>query len=70
MDGDHVLERQLGGPDELENLWPLQASENRSSGSTVKSMAVTYKGEQMTVHEARKKRDKDFLYLLVRSVRG
>ena len=32
-DGDHVVETQIGGPNELFNLWPLQASENRSSGS-------------------------------------
>lgn len=38
MDGDHVVERQLGGPDILGNLWPLDASENRSAGSTLRGM--------------------------------
>lgn len=38
MDGDHVMERQLGGPDELYNLWPLNSSENRSGGSTLSSL--------------------------------
>ncbi|MDA9504183.1 hypothetical protein XI09_05275 [Bradyrhizobium sp. CCBAU 11386] len=35
-DGDHVMEKQLGGPDEESNVWPLNYSKNRSSGSTVK----------------------------------
>lgn len=38
MDGDHVMEMQLGGPNALPNLWPLDASENRSSGSLISSM--------------------------------
>ncbi len=69
MDGDHVMERQLGGPDIISNLWPLPAGENRSSGSTVNSMQVTFQGKQMTVHEARQKRKKRSLYLLIKSVR-
>ena len=39
-DGDHLVEMQLGGPNELENLWPLKASQNRSGGSRVASMVV------------------------------
>lgn len=41
MDGDHLVEMQLGGPNILENLWPLQASENRSGGSRTASMSFT-----------------------------
>lgn len=67
MDGDHVMERQLGGPDSPANLWPLQAGENRSSGSTVKSMKVTFKSKSVTVHEARQKRKKKPLHLLIKS---
>jgi len=66
FDGDHVVERQIGGPDELYNLWPLDRSENRSSGSIVKSLKCTYKGQQITVHEARVQRGKT-IYLLIRS---
>lgn len=69
MDGDHVMERQLGGPDAINNLWPLPLGENRSSGSTVKSMAVKFKGKSMTVHEARQKRKKKALHLLIKTVR-
>jgi hypothetical protein len=36
QDGDHVIEMQLGGEDVLENLWPLDASENRGAGSVVR----------------------------------
>jgi hypothetical protein len=35
MDGDHVVEMQVGGRNVEQNLWPLDASENRSSGSTL-----------------------------------
>lgn len=44
MDGDHVVERQLGGPDILGNLWPLDASENRSAGSTLRGMTFPNPG--------------------------
>jgi len=36
-DGDHVMEKQLGGPDEFANVWPLDSSRNRESGSKVRS---------------------------------
>jgi len=41
LDGDHVIEMQLGGPNILPNLWPLQKGENRSSGSTIASMSFS-----------------------------
>jgi hypothetical protein len=71
LDGDHVMERQIGGPDAIENLWPLPKGENRSSGSTVKSMKVTFKGKEQTVHTARQARKKkNTLSLLVKKVIG
>jgi hypothetical protein len=36
-DTDHIVEKQLGGPDALSNLWPLNESTNRSSGSIVRN---------------------------------
>jgi hypothetical protein len=36
-DGDHVMEKQLGGPDLENNVWPLNSSVNRSSGSRMKN---------------------------------
>jgi hypothetical protein len=72
LDGDHVIERQLGGPDELWNLWPLDSSENRSSGSTVKSISVSYKGQPENIHKVREKRKKkkNTLHILIKSVKG
>lgn len=50
MDGDHVVEMQIGGPNALPNLWPLAAGENRSSGSTIASMTFTKPdGSQITM---------------------
>jgi len=48
-DGDHLVEMQLGGPNSLENLWPLDASLNRSGGSIVKSMQVKLPGGSGTI---------------------
>ena len=69
LDGDHVMERQLGGPDAINNLWPLQSGENRSSGSTLNSMKVTFQSQVMSVHEAREKRQKKkkALFILIKS---
>jgi hypothetical protein len=69
-DGDHVLERQLGGPDEIRNLWPLHSSENRSSGSTLNNMQVKIGKDTLSLPKARAKRKKDYLYLLIRSTKG
>jgi hypothetical protein len=72
MDGDHVMERQLGGPDLIANLWPLTAGENRSSGATVNTMKVTFGGKPMTVHDAQQKRrkKKDLpLHLLIKTTK-
>lgn len=40
FNADHVLERQLGGADSLDNLWPLNASINGSGGSALHYMQV------------------------------
>lgn len=32
-DGDHVVELQVSGEDNIKNVWPLNSSENRRSGS-------------------------------------
>lgn len=69
LDGDHVMERQIGGPDHLDNLWPLEKGENRSSGATVKNIRVDYGGKEKTIHEARVKARKT-IYLLIRSTKG
>jgi hypothetical protein len=30
------MEKQLGGPDDVSNVWPLNSSVNRSSGAVIK----------------------------------
>jgi len=56
-DGDHVLERQVGGADALENLWPLDLGENRASGATLASAQLRVPGESTTIPmETAKKR--------------
>lgn len=39
-DVDHVVELQIGGKDQWDNLWPLPAGENRSSGSIIRGAKV------------------------------
>ncbi|MFZ4573652.1 MAG: eCIS core domain-containing protein [Phycisphaerales bacterium] len=40
LDGDHVVELQIGGKDELENLWPLNSKENQTSGGKLRGTKV------------------------------
>jgi len=40
-DTDHIVEKQLGGPDSVSNLWPLNAGINRSSGGTVRGQIAS-----------------------------
>jgi hypothetical protein len=35
-DGDHVMEKQLGGPDAWENVWPLDSGTNQASGRNLR----------------------------------
>lgn len=70
LDGDHVHEIQLGGKDEITNLWPLDRSENRSSGSLLKDMTVDMPdGKKATLKDAEKKRPGD-LWLIITSTRN
>ena len=39
-DIDHVVELQIGGQDQRDNMWPLPKGENRSSGSIIKAATV------------------------------
>ena len=43
LDADHVMETQLGGPNRLGNLWPLNDSINRNAGSQLSRMIFTEK---------------------------
>ncbi len=54
LDGDHVHEMQLGGQNVLENLWPLDKSTNRGSGSTIDKADVRLRdGRVIKVYQLR-----------------
>jgi hypothetical protein len=39
-DADHVVELQVSGPDDFNNLWPLESKENQQAGSRLKNTRV------------------------------
>lgn len=63
MDLDHVHEVQFGGlaqNDKVENLWPLDASLNRSKGSRLSRAAVEYpKGTNTTIDTIKRIQNSD-----------
>jgi hypothetical protein len=78
-DIDHVVELQIGGKDEYDNMWPLPSGENRSSGAVIKqsTLEIQMTKEQKLVKtglEEKKKAGKgkkpqDGLWLLIKSTR-
>jgi hypothetical protein len=70
-DGDHVLERQVGGPDVMENLWPLELSENRTSGGTLASSALEVPGSNasLPMETAKKQAKTRSVWLVIRSMK-
>jgi hypothetical protein len=55
-DGDHILERQMGGEDELSNLWPLEAGENRGGGSSLSQRVFKDpKGKEIPISDLKDK---------------
>jgi hypothetical protein len=42
LQGDHVHEIQVGGDDDLKNLWPLDTDINQTSGSKIRLASVHY----------------------------
>lgn len=67
LDGDHIVEMQIGGVNELKNLWPLHYSENRSSGSLLKNQVDAAKErikKPKTVVKA------DSFWLIVKTVKA
>lgn len=67
-DGDHVVEMQIGGPNILPNLWPLEKHENRSSGSKLAATKVSPEGKNMTLLQAYKKKKKDLWLVIVKTL--
>jgi len=70
MDGDHIVEMQIGGPNILQNLWPLDKGENRSSGALLSNAQVTKPdGKELPLDEANKKK-RGSLWLMIVKTRG
>jgi hypothetical protein len=66
-DGDHVVEMQIGGPNEIPNLWPLIKGENRASGATLAGVKVSPEGKDMTLEQAYNKKKKQLWLIIVKT---
>jgi len=54
LDADHIHEIQLGGPDKVENMWPLDESINSSSGKKIDTMTIPLiNGKSVKVYQLR-----------------
>ncbi len=47
LDADHVVEIQVGGEDELGNLWPLDSATNRASGKILSRKRFDINGKKV-----------------------
>ncbi len=62
-DGDHVVERQLGGRDAIDNLWPLESAENQNSGRVLKDMKFEDpKGKEVKMKELKERPEKPVVF--------
>lgn len=72
-DVDHVVELQIGGRDDWDNLWPLPLGENRSSGSLIKEASVEIPGKPKPMKVAAaakaKQKEKKSLWMMIKSTR-
>jgi hypothetical protein len=70
LDGDHVTEIQLGGKDVHGNLWPLDQSENRGAGATLRSASfVKPDGGTVKLSELKKQAGKKHIWLVITSTK-
>jgi hypothetical protein len=69
MEVDHVHELQVGGKDELGNLWPLDAAINSTAGPTLAGATVEYPDASGTVKIAELKgRNPHDFYFIIKDV--
>ncbi len=57
LDGDHVQDIQFGGPNTVENLWPLQAGINQKAGPILAQTSVKYRDTNRSVRISELKDD-------------
>jgi Domain of unknown function (DUF4157) len=63
LDMDHVQEIQFGGADELSNLWPLDASVNRSAGSRLSQAAAQFRsGKTVPISELKADKTREYWF--------
>jgi hypothetical protein len=69
LDGDHVHEVQFSGPDDLDNMWPLDSLENQTAGPTLAGRRVTVPGSTRSVKVAELKekttQTRQYFFLIV-----
>ena len=69
-DGDHVTERQIGGKDVLENLWPLEKGENRGAGSSLAQQKFKGPdGKMMPMSELKARAKKQTVWIKIASTK-
>jgi hypothetical protein len=68
-DGDHVVEMQIGGPNIIPNLWPLDKGENRSSGATLAARRLKKPdGKEISMSDANAKRKNNLWLIIVKTL--
>ena len=63
-----MVEMQIGGPNILPNLWPLDKGENRSSGAKLAATKVSPEGKDMTLEQAYNKKKKSLWLIIVKTL--
>jgi len=72
LDGDHIHEIQLGGPNEMGNMWPLSQPLNRGAGSSIDQHDIKLRsGKSLKVYQLREhvKQSNRKYYFKVQSTR-
>jgi phage-related protein len=50
LQADHIVERQIGGPDIIPNLWPLNSRQNSVGGGTLRGAKFSPGGQKFVPH--------------------
>jgi hypothetical protein len=70
--GDHIQEMQIGGPNIIENIWPLNSSVNSSGGSSLSTATFTIGSITRTMPEIKdeSRRTGRAMWFIIRAVRS
>jgi hypothetical protein len=62
---------QLGGPNQLENLWPLNSTVNQNSGRTIKDLVIAKPdGTTIKMPDLKKEAQKREVWLVIVQTEG